>query len=141
MFYQSEIKLEQPKLTGTLWPRLEQEKSTDPSSSSRLTLEVVERSPAQGDIATSLKCKAKQIQPFSYSIFAGFRTLYTTLCNTAWHQECDTAGSTTPRGVSTGTHGGSLLMGFVTGNAKQLILTPQGIISLLENMRRPAGLV
>lgn len=51
---------------------------------------------------------------------------------------CDMAGGSTPRGVSTR---GSLLMGFVTGNAKHLILTPQGIISLLQNTKRPARLV
>lgn len=77
------IQRDQPKLTGALWLRLEQEKSREPSSSSRLTLAVVERSPAQPDIATSLKCKAKQTQQcFFKSIFTGFRTLYTTLCST-----------------------------------------------------------
>lgn len=40
-----------------------------------------------------------------------------------------------------GLTGSSLLMGFVTGNAKYLVLTLQGIIALLENVRRPARLV
>lgn len=66
-FYQPEIKLEQPKLTGTVSLRLEQEKSTEASSRSRLILALVERSLAQQNIATSLKCKAKQTKLLFFS--------------------------------------------------------------------------
>lgn len=56
------------------------------------------------------KMQTKTNPTVIFSIFTGFRTLYTTLCNAAWDRGCDMAGSTTPRGVSTrGSWGASRL--------------------------------
>lgn len=111
--------VEQPKaLTGTLCPRLEQERSTEPSSSSRLTLEVLERSLAQGDIATSLTCKAKQTQQYFFSHFCRFQdSLHNTLQHSVGSGEWHGRRHNTSRCEHRDSWG-SLLMGFVTGNAK-----------------------